>query len=127
MATLALRIAKLSGDRFCNECAGCKNTKVDTWCEKSTVAPEELGQFGGTMREEWIVHNHRAGLMMGQIVDVIGNNFAIRYRYANPSTTIKLKSITDITETEHFIFDTEAQCVAYGEHWEEQMRLARAC
>jgi hypothetical protein len=30
-------------------------------------------------------------------------------------TTIKLKSIADITETEHFIFDTEDQCVAYGE------------
>jgi hypothetical protein len=27
-------------------------------------------------------------------------------------TTIKLESIADITETEHFIFDTEAQCVA---------------
>ena len=41
-------------------------------------------------------------------------------------TTIKLKRIADITETEHFIFDTEDQCVAYGKHWEEQMRLARA-
>jgi hypothetical protein len=41
-------------------------------------------------------------------------------------TTIKLKSIADITETEHFIFDTEDQCVAYSEEWEAQTRLARA-
>ena len=25
-------------------------------------------------------------------------------------------SIADITDTEHFIFDTEDQCVTYGEH-----------
>jgi hypothetical protein len=45
-----------------------------------------------------------------------------RRRRSTAVTTIKLKSITD---TEHFIFDTEVQCVAYHRHWEEQIRLAR--
>jgi hypothetical protein len=88
------------------------------------------------MKNTWIVFGHPAGLMIGEIIDVIGNSFGIRYRYAvrlksDDHATgciklIKLESIADLTDTEHFIFDTESQCVAYGEHWEEQMRLARA-
>jgi hypothetical protein len=71
------------------------------------------------MKNTWIVYGHPAGLMIGEIIDVIGNSFGIRYRYAvrlksDDHATgciklIKLESIADLTDTEHFIFDTESQ------------------
>jgi hypothetical protein len=89
------------------------------------------------MKRKWIVYDSSNSLMMGEIVAVVGGSFAIRFesnwtsrrkedrqqdrQQGSSDGHIKLKSIADITETEHFIFGTKTECVAFGEHWEAQM------